>query len=63
MQPEELESVLKQNTFYYGYYLIFVSPADVEPPELDSLLDAIDTGLGLRDDATELQLADAVNWH
>lgn len=45
-------------------YLILVSPADVEPPELDSLLDTIDTGLGFRDEATELQLAsDAVNWH
>lgn len=40
-------------------YLIFVSPADVEPPELDSLLDAIEIGLGFRDDATELQL----DWH
>lgn len=36
------------------------SPADVEPPELDSLLDAIETGLGLRDDAT---LLPSVNWH
>lgn len=42
--------------------LIFASPADVEAPELDSLLDAIEIGLGLRDDVTELQLAsDAVN--
>lgn len=44
------------------FYLIFASPAEVEPPELDSLLDTIEIGLGLRDD--ELQLAsDAVNWH
>lgn len=41
---------------------MFVSPADVEPPELDSVLDAIETGLGLRDDAPELG-SDAVNWH
>lgn len=41
---------------------MFVSPADVEPPELDSVLDAIETGLGLRDDAPELA-SDAVNWH
>lgn len=48
--------------FFFSFYLIFVSPADVEPPELDSVLDAIDTGLGFRDDAAELQLAsEAVN--
>lgn len=41
---------------------MFVSPADVEPPELDSLLDAIETGLGFRDDAPELG-SDAANWH
>lgn len=32
----------------------------MEPPELDSLLDAIETGLGLRDEAT---LLPSVNWH
>lgn len=31
----------------------------MEPPELDSLLDAIETGLGFRDVTTELQL----DWH
>lgn len=41
-------------------YRILVSPADVESPELDSLLDANDTGLGLRDDAPELG-SDTVN--
>lgn len=41
---------------------MFVSPADVDPPELDSLLDASETGLGLRDDAPELA-SEAVNWH
>lgn len=40
--------------FYFHSHRIFVSPADVEPPELDSLLEAIETGLGLRDDAPEL---------
>lgn len=43
-------------------HLILDSAADVEPPELDSVLDAIETGLGLRDDAPELA-SDTVNWH
>lgn len=48
--------------FYFYSHRIFVSPADVEPPELDSLLEAIETGLGLRDDAPELG-SDTMNWH
>lgn len=61
MQKKNLTKT-KIQFIFVSFYPIFVSPADVEPPELDSLLDAMDTGLGLRDDAPELG-SDAVNWH
>lgn len=36
----------------------------MEPPELDSLLDAIETGLGLRDGLSDdATLLPSVNWH
>lgn len=47
---------------YFIAHLLSLSTTVVEPIELDALLEIIETGLGLRDEAPELG-SDALNVH